>query len=148
MNFNLVQASAEDRGFLLALRTSTMVDHLEEAGIFLTQKEHLSRLDEAYDCSYLIIIEEETVGTLKFRERVDQFEVMQLQIAPTHQGYGLGKMVLARVIQWSVSANKPVALTVLKANPAKELYLRLGFNLVGEDEYEFHMLRAPASMSA
>jgi GNAT superfamily N-acetyltransferase len=146
MDFNLVQASAEDRGFLLALRVATMVEHLEEAGIFLTQEEHLNRLNEEYDCSYLILIEEEAVGTLKFREQIDKVEVMQLQITPTHQGYGIGKMVLERVIQWSVGANKPVPLTVLKANPAKALYLRLGFTLVDEDEYEFHMLRSPVNI--
>lgn len=144
MDFELVRAGSEDRDFLLTLRLLTMVDHLEEAGIFLTQAEHLFRLDEAYECSYLILCQQEKIGTLKFREESDKFEIMQIQISPAHQGYGLGKMVLGRVIEWSMGNGKPIELTVLKANPAKELYLRLGFTLVGEDEDEFHMLRVPA----
>ena len=143
MSFELIRASSEDRDFLLSLRLLTMVNHLEAAGIFLTHAEHLSRLNEAYDCSHIIIYQQERVGTLKFREEDDKFDIMQIQISPIHQGYGLGKMVLGRIIEWSVSNGKPIALTVLKANPAKELYLRLGFNLVGEDEDEFHMLRIP-----
>jgi len=32
---------------------------------------------------------------------------------------------------------------VLKGNPAKRLYERLGFETIGEDDRQFHMRRAP-----
>ena len=35
-----------------------------------------------------------------------------------------------------------IQLKVLKDNPAKNLYTRLGFITVGEDEHEYHMERA------
>jgi ribosomal protein S18 acetylase RimI-like enzyme len=41
----------------------------------------------------------------------------------------------------------PVMLKVLKGNPAKRLYDRLGFEIIGEDEKEFHMRRAPHASS-
>jgi ribosomal protein S18 acetylase RimI-like enzyme len=34
-------------------------------------------------------------------------------------------------------------LQVIKGNPAKRLYDRLGFEVVGEDDQHFHMRRAP-----
>jgi ribosomal protein S18 acetylase RimI-like enzyme len=36
----------------------------------------------------------------------------------------------------------PVTLKVLKGNPAKRLYDRLGFEIVGEDDIQFYMRRA------
>ncbi|WP_408202989.1 N-acetyltransferase [Paraburkholderia sediminicola] len=37
----------------------------------------------------------------------------------------------------------PVTLKVLKGNPARHLYERLGFEIVAEDEIEFRMRHAP-----
>jgi ribosomal protein S18 acetylase RimI-like enzyme len=34
-------------------------------------------------------------------------------------------------------------LKVIKGNPAKRLYDRLGFEVVGEDDTQFYMRRAP-----
>ena len=53
MNFNFVQASQEDRAYLLDLRKSTMVKHLEISGQFLSDQEHESRLEDAYECSHM-----------------------------------------------------------------------------------------------
>ena len=39
----------------------------------------------------------------------------------------------------SSAKSKIVELTVLKGNPSINLYKRLGFNITGEDEYEYHM---------
>ena len=36
---------------------------------------------------------------------------------------------------------KNIELTVLKDNPAKNLYERLGFIITGEDEHEYFMQR-------
>ena len=49
MDFNLVQAGAEERDFLLELRSSTIVEHLEQARLFLTLDEHLNRLNDEYE---------------------------------------------------------------------------------------------------
>jgi len=35
----------------------------------------------------------------------------------------------------------PTRLSVLKANPAKRLYLLLGFEVIGEDAHEYFMRR-------
>lgn len=43
-------------------------------------------------------------------------------------------------------SDKPVRLRVLKVNPARRLYQRLGFRIVDEDETHYTMLRSPASM--
>lgn len=64
MKFEFIQASEKDRDFLLSLRMLTMVEHLEKSGQFLSDEEHELRLNDAYDCSYLIAYASESIGTL------------------------------------------------------------------------------------
>ncbi len=116
-----------------------MVEHLEKAGLYLSDDEHAVRLNDDYACSYLIVYSGEKVGTLKYRELANKFVIIQLQIHPESQGKELGKMVMETVLGWSEEKHKKIELAVLKANPAKLLYERLGFSIIGEDDYEFYM---------
>jgi ribosomal protein S18 acetylase RimI-like enzyme len=137
MRFEFIQAKENDKGYLLDLRKLTMVEHLERSGHFLSDKEHEFRLNDAYECSTLIRYENELIGTLKYREYEDKVEIMQIQIHPLFQGKGLGRKVIEQVI--ADSNSKFIELTVLKENPALNLYERLGFYITGEDQYEYFM---------
>ncbi|WDE03197.1 GNAT family N-acetyltransferase [Thalassomonas viridans] len=137
MSFKFVQAKDKDRAYLLDLRKLTMVEHLEQSGQFLTEQEHLDRLNDAYECSHIVFYQNEKIGTLKYREQDEELEIMQIQISPRYQGQGLGKKVLEQVLHQTDA--ETVKLTVLKDNPARHLYQRLGFTQTDEDEYEFHM---------
>ena len=64
-------------------------------------------------------------------------------MAPEHQGRGIGERALQTVLQAAQADALPVTLKVLKGNPAKRLYERLGFETVDEDERQFHMRRLP-----
>lgn len=141
-NYSLVQATEADFGTLLKLRLMTMPTHLENAGIFLSEGEHKARVNEQYSSSHLIMKKDEMVGMLKYQELADDFNIMQLQIFPAYQNQGIGHQVLTQFIQ--NRQGKCIRLTVLKDNPAKNLYDRLGFTITGEDEYEFFMqLKSP-----
>ena len=141
MSVELILAKETDKSFLLELRKLTMVEHFEKAGLYLSDEEHAFRLNDLFECSYLIVDSGEQAGTLKYRELSDVIEVIQIQVHPKNQGKGLGKTVMEKVIGWSKQKHKKIALTVLKDNPAKLFYQRLGFKITGEDEYEFHMER-------
>ncbi len=133
------KATDHDRAFLLTLRKLTMVEHLEKAGLYLSNEEHEFRLNDAYDCCHLIRYADKNIGLLKYREYDNKIEVMQIQIHPGQQNKGFGKMVLNRVLLWSKEKHKNIELSVLKNNPAILLYEKLGFLITGEDKYEFHM---------
>lgn len=137
MDFEIIQATEKDNAYLLNLRKLTLVEHLEKSGQFLSDKEHDIRLNDAYDCSFLIVSSKELIGTLKYREHENRVEIMQIQIHPVFQGKGFGRRVLDQVIE--NSKPKFVELTVLKENPALKLYERLGFHITGEDQYEYFM---------
>ena len=137
MTFSLNKANRSDIPYLLALRLATMGPHFKQAGIPLTEQDHLDIVEEAFDCAHIIYAADQKAGLLKYRVDDNETHIIQLQIDPTKQGQGLGKSIVCHVID----AAKPndVTLNVLKQNPAKQLYERLGFVIEGEDAYEFHM---------
>ncbi|MBN7825385.1 GNAT family N-acetyltransferase [Bowmanella dokdonensis] len=118
-----------------------MVEHLEAAGLFLSDDEHWRRIAHDYHCYHLVIWQGQRIGNLKYRLSRDEVTIMQLQIDPEYQGRGLGAQVVRQVL--AGADGRPVKLTVLKQNPALNLYLRLGFKITGEDQYEFHMQAQP-----
>ena len=123
MSFKFIHATAQDWNYLLELRKLTMVEHLEKSGQFLSEEEHEVRLNDAYECSHLIFHKNNLIGTLKFREFEEKLEIMQLQIHPDFQGNGFGGRVIEQVLE--SSKPKILELTVLKENPALNLYKRL-----------------------
>lgn len=138
-DMTLRKARASDKPFLLHLRKTTMTEHLEAAGIFLSSAQHEARIEEEFECALIAEYSGRPVGIAKCRETDDCIEIMQLQVLPEYQGRGIGKNIMSTFIEAAARQRKRLALSVLKANPAKRLYERLGFRVVGEDEYEFHM---------
>jgi ribosomal protein S18 acetylase RimI-like enzyme len=65
--------------------------------------------------------------------------IEQLQIAPAHQGGGLGADVLRTVIAEARAAGALLRLSVLKQNPAARLYARLGFRTLAESANSYKM---------
>ncbi len=49
MVFKFIQATTEDRSYLLELRKVTMVERLEKSGQFLSEEQHETRVDDDYD---------------------------------------------------------------------------------------------------
>ncbi|GGF80319.1 GNAT family N-acetyltransferase [Alteromonas lipolytica] len=135
--FSYRTASDADFAFLLALRLSTMDEHLKKAGLFLTPAQHEDRVRENFALSQVVSVNDEPVGLLKYDESSQAITVYQLQILPQFQGRGYGGGILRELM--SRAGNKTVSLGVLKDNPAYHLYKRLGFIVVGEDQYEYHM---------
>ncbi|MBG6133105.1 ribosomal protein S18 acetylase RimI-like enzyme [Aquimarina sp. EL_43] len=135
----LIKAQESDKDFLFKLRKATMVEHLEEMGIFLSDEEHLSRIDFQYDNAYVILKSNQRAGVLKYIETEHAIEILQIQVLPEYQGHGIGKYVIKDLIETAKASNKDMVLKVLKENPARYLYERMGFKTVDEDKYEFHM---------
>jgi GNAT superfamily N-acetyltransferase len=70
------------------------------------------------------------IGMLKVEERADCVYLGDLQIQQSYRNRGIGTSLINEVIRSAVIVNKPVRLRVLNGNPAKRLYIRLGFRSV------------------
>ena len=81
------------------------------------------------------------VGWLQAIETPFEIILQQFFVLPEHQRAGIGTEVLATLLaHWKPTA-KPIVLTVLKNNPARRLYERFGFVVVGEVGVKVQMRR-------
>jgi ribosomal protein S18 acetylase RimI-like enzyme len=128
-----------DIPFLLALRQETMDGHLAASGIAVEDASRRERVMHEFECAEILLGDEIPIGLLKLQRRPGEWEIVQLQLAPSVQGHGFGRSLLEDILAQAVRDGAAVRLSVLKANPAKRLYEQLGFKVVGEDAHEFHM---------
>ncbi|GHE78614.1 GNAT family N-acetyltransferase [Thalassotalea profundi] len=133
------RAEFSDRPFLLALRKSSMDKHLHAAGLKLNDEQHLQRIDEFFEESFLIKYNNKNIGLVKLGMLTDRIHIRQLQIMPEFHNAGIGSKVVRLIKKKAVERTLPVTLNVLLENPAKRLYEREGFITEGQTELEYQM---------
>lgn len=141
MQFTLRKATEADIDFLLQLRDLTMRQYLEEMGAPTSAEEFVARVQYHFDDAKIIEINGKSAGLFKasFLPEQNQWYLVQIQIHPDYQGQNIGGTLIKQLIEKANTQGASVALSVLKTNPAKGLYDRLGFVQVGETEFEYEM---------
>ncbi len=134
------KATDEDLSFLLQLRIQTMNEHLTNAGIELNARQQCEKVKEFYNDTQIILLNNKMVGALKLANFSTSLHIRQFQISPKLQGKGIGSRVLHDVLKQANKLQLPVTLNVLLANPAKALYLRHGFIVKNENDFEYQMI--------
>jgi GNAT superfamily N-acetyltransferase len=89
----------------------------------------------------IITSDGEDVGWMQSSIRDDGRFLEQIFIDAPFQRRGIGTGIIHRVIDQADRANQPVTLGVVKTNPARRLYERLGFRVTHEDDRKFYMRR-------
>lgn len=89
----------------------------------------------------LIVVDEAVAGWIAVKRSEDEDEIIDLHVLPKHQRRGYGRAVLHVVIDEARSQGKSVTLHVLKINPSRVLYERLGFAATGETSTHVVMRR-------
>jgi ribosomal protein S18 acetylase RimI-like enzyme len=80
----------------------------------------------------IIQYDRKDIGMLKVEESEDCIYLGDIQISREFQGRGIGTHLVKQVLERANQKRIPVRLRVLKGNPVKELYVRLGFQEVRE----------------
>lgn len=137
------QATEKDIDYLLDLRTKTMVPHYAESNLPTDRETTLGRILDQFDKAYIIFLNNQPIGLLKINREDTNIDILQLQIDPSQQGKGLGKMILTDILEEASAKGKTASLSVLKTNKAQKLYLSLGFKTISEDEHSFFMEFSP-----
>lgn len=91
----------------------------------------------------IIELDNEPIGVLHIEAASSPVRLLNIQLLPAFQRQGYGTAIMRMVAQ--EAAARPIWLQVLKVNPAKLLYERLGFQTIGESETHWHMLREPTA---
>lgn len=87
------------------------------------------------------------VGWLQTVWRDDEYFLGSLFVDGAFQRRGVGTEVLRRVLDEGVRGTRPVRLAVVKFNPARRLYERLGFRVTHEDDRKVYMSFDPETGS-
>ncbi len=116
-----------------------MWEHFENSGLPVDETDQRNRVLYRFDCARIITMSGEDIGLLKVARDVDPWELIQIQLLPKYQRQGLGKALLDVVLAEARSARKSVVLGVLRANPARRLYERLGFQVIGQSDSAYRM---------
>ncbi len=69
--------------------------------------------------------------------------LLLIYVVPSMQRKGIGSGVIQALLQLGRQKSQPVTLAVMKINPARALYERLGFRTTHEDEYKVYMRADP-----
>ncbi|HSM55082.1 MAG TPA: GNAT family N-acetyltransferase [Candidatus Sulfomarinibacteraceae bacterium] len=145
MSYSLRPATDDDYHFLYALHCATIRDAVEATWGWddaFQEAYFRERWDPA--ARQVVVVGGEDVGVLALEERDGNLFLALIEIAPPHQGRGLGTAIIRDLQEKARRQNRALALHVLKANrAARRLYQRLGFQTVEEREERFVMRWEP-----
>jgi len=158
-DFTLRPVTALDAKFLAALFRSVRQPMFEAMG--LEQREVVALCDmqlraqsmsyrAAYpDAEYLVIeaANGKAVGRLTSARTQAALVLVDIALHPEHRNRGLGAAVIRGMQQDAEAMGLPLTLTVEAVSPARELYRRLGFEVVSEQDLRCRMRwqRPPAA---
>ncbi|MFN2135400.1 MAG: GNAT family N-acetyltransferase [Candidatus Promineifilaceae bacterium] len=145
--YSLRQANSNDYAFLYRLHADTMRPYVEQLWGWeeAWQQEYFARKFDPQN-RQIIVIDGQDAGVLYIEEHQHEIYLALIEIAPAFQGRGVGTAILNSLIILAGERHVPLNLHVLKSNkPARRLYERLGFAVVGEEQYRCKMCCSPAS---
>lgn len=137
----LRRATLEDESFLFDLRKSTMHEHLARAGESIDDRQHWERVRYRFNDAHIVCRGPERLGLFKFSQDANEWTIVQIQISPPYQGLGIAGRLLHDFLRQADNARVPVKLSVLKGNPAINLYQRLGFKVIDTTDISLQMKR-------
>jgi GNAT superfamily N-acetyltransferase len=141
MPIALRPARAEDFDFCARLYFSGMEEIIRELKLDMALQ--TANLRERWTVAEVEIItsDHEDVGWMQSSIRDDGRYLEQIFIDAPFQRRGIGTGIIHRLIDGANRASQPVTLGVVKTNPARHLYERLGFRITHDDDRKFYMRR-------
>jgi predicted GNAT family N-acyltransferase len=137
-------ATEQDLDFIFRLQKATMYDYVDQLWGWDDAEQQaylLERFDPARE--RVIVLDGTDIGVMAIEERETEVFVSKLYIAPEHQCRGIGSQLLRSLLDRAWARDLPVTLRVMKSNPARRLYERLGFVVTGETDVQFLMRAVP-----
>jgi ribosomal protein S18 acetylase RimI-like enzyme len=125
----LRMATPQDTEYIYRLTEGTMRGYVETTWGEWNESLSRSRIAEAVASGNfsLIYFEKALVGAMHVERHPTHIQLEQIYIGPSHQRQGIGARLVEELMSEAKRSAKSVRLRVLKANPVREFYERLGF---------------------
>lgn len=116
-----------------------MADYLSAAGIEVSDEGHRDRVLQDFDAIQIVQHRDLDVGMVKLVKETHDWNLIQIQILPAFQRQGFATQLISNILRDARRSSARLRLSVLKINPARTLYERLGFHIVGETDHSYEM---------
>jgi ribosomal protein S18 acetylase RimI-like enzyme len=136
----LRQAEAKHYDFALQLYLPGMRPYMQELNVWDEQQQRASFAAQwKREEVQIISVDGNDVGWLQVAELPTEIRLQKFFVSPQYQRSGIGSEVLSKLLATWRSTGKKIVLKVLKNNPARRLYERLGFSVIAEAGVVFRM---------
>lgn len=144
MNLSKRAVTLEDEPFLRRLYASTRAEEValwnwpaQQAELFLRMQYDAQSRSYAY-CypgaeHSLLLAGDRPAGRIMVERTAAVIHLVDISLLPEYRGQGSGTVLLRQLIEECKAMEGKVCLHVLSNNPARRLYIRLGFRQVGGD---------------
>jgi ribosomal protein S18 acetylase RimI-like enzyme len=130
-----------DYDFALALYLESVKPLLLALGRW-DEERMLSRFSDGFKLEQIKVLRRAggDIGWMQVSETEQEVHLDQLHLIDGARNQKIGTHLIRRLQERARAAGKPLALNVIRGNPAKALYERLGFRTDGGDEEKIRML--------
>jgi ribosomal protein S18 acetylase RimI-like enzyme len=148
MQHTLRSATAADHDFVRQLLLTTAKEYVEQTWGWNEEIQQL--VDEDFErwfnppaSGQIVQVDGRDIGYIKVVDHEDGVLLDMVLLDPAYQNRGLGTALISPVIEDAHARGKAVVLQVLKVNPSKRLYERMGFVVTEELPHHYLMHAYP-----
>ena len=140
MRYSIRQATIEDLEPMMAIGHEGIRPYVEAVRGWDNAEEERG-FAEHFDPELIsiILVGTHEVGYIKIHPHPDHNYIDGVYLARAYRSKGLGGQVISNAVSEAHAMGKTVRLRVLKTNPARRLYERLGFRQTGADSVHIYM---------
>lgn len=129
------KTTASDFDFIYDLHRQTFYSYVEQTWGWQEEVQCAGMREEFDSLLFEIACYQSTdIGVISVIEKEDVLFLNYLAILPLYQGKGFGTQILHKLLEQAAERGISVKLNVMRVNPAKTLYERVGFRMVSSDE--------------
>jgi len=140
MDFRIRQGEISDQEWLYKLYCSTMRTYIEQTWGWDEEFQKKGFQTNLHPAKFRIVnVNDDDVSAYLVNDEDNHYWLEMLLVGSTMQGKGLGTAIIKKLQAETKKGGKPLKLSVLRVNPAKEFYSRLGFFVYDQDESFFKM---------
>lgn len=145
MAHSLRTISDADYLWLWSLKRETMRTYVEQTWGKWDDDWQAERFRQNFrpDHVQVIVLDGHDAGLLHVVRSPEEIRLVNIQVSPEFQNRGLGTEVMHALLAEARREKLPLRLQVLKVNPARRLYERIGFAVVAETETHYQMRWTP-----
>lgn len=141
MQINFRQITDDDLEFLWRLHNSALKDYVEQTWGWNEDWQRLDFIDKFNPAEgVIVVVDNIDAGFLRTIERETETVLVSIRLLPEFQNRSVGTEIIKNLLKKSKNL---VRLQVLKVNPARRLYERLGFKVYDETETHYKMMKKP-----